>query len=266
MVCLCGLGPQEDRFPCWSQQNGGMRSEHERSSKSIHPNTQAHPRHSAVHWYYLEEKDSDDLTKNLIFLCVLMLILMYSTAHMANSGLSNYRIFFFLNILLAFSGFIDSTAEECDRKRGKRGGVTRSKGARLRSRTRVCCRASAHGSRATSWAKRRSQLQNLNHPSTAVSFSYTFCLIVFCFCFFTNVSKILHFPQMNHVYLFSYLLLEFVKYTPCVETAGRIIMCNCPPCLDLYSYSTWLLKSSPFKLPTYKTLRLQVCATYSKDC
>ena len=27
-----------------------------------------------------------------------------------------------LNIFLAFSGFIDRTAEECDRKQGKRGG------------------------------------------------------------------------------------------------------------------------------------------------
>lgn len=95
MVCLFGLGPQEDRFPCWSQQNGEMRSEHERSSKSIHPNTQAPLCHSAVHWYYLkeEEKDSDDSTNNEpIFFFVMMLILMYSTTHMANSGLSSYRI------------------------------------------------------------------------------------------------------------------------------------------------------------------------------
>lgn len=95
MVCLFGLGPQEDRFPCWSQQNGEMRSEHERSSKSIHPNTQAPLCHSAVHWYYLkeEEKDSDDSTNNeAIFFFVMMLILMYSTTNMANSGLSSYRI------------------------------------------------------------------------------------------------------------------------------------------------------------------------------
>ena len=39
--------------------------------------------------------------------------------------------FFFF--FLAFSGFIDSTAEEWDRKQGKRGGVTRSKGIQARS-------------------------------------------------------------------------------------------------------------------------------------
>ena len=37
-----------------------------------------------------------------------------------------FTLFFFF---LAFSGFIiDRTAEECDRKQGKRGGATRSKG------------------------------------------------------------------------------------------------------------------------------------------
>ena len=53
--------------------------------------------------------------------------------------------FFFLKYFLAFS---DSTAEELDGKQGKRRGVTRSKGTRAGSRTRVRCRASAHGSRA----------------------------------------------------------------------------------------------------------------------
>ena len=53
-------------------------------------------------------------------------------------------IFFFL----AFSGFIDRIAEECDRKQGKRGGVTRSKGTQAGSRACIPCRASAHGSRA----------------------------------------------------------------------------------------------------------------------
>ena len=47
-----------------------------------------------------------------------------------------------------FSGFIDSADEEFDRKQGKRQGVTRSKGTWAGSRTRVHCRASAHGSRA----------------------------------------------------------------------------------------------------------------------
>ena len=46
---------------------------------------------------------------------------------------------------LAFSGFIDRIVEECDRKQGKRGGVTCSKGTGARSRTQVRCRASAHG-------------------------------------------------------------------------------------------------------------------------
>ena len=46
-----------------------------------------------------------------------------------------------------FSGFIDRIAEECDRKEGKRGGVTRGKGTQAGSRTWVCCRASAHGLR-----------------------------------------------------------------------------------------------------------------------
>ena len=40
----------------------------------------------------------------------------------------SFILLFFLSIFLAFSGFIDSTAEECDRKQGKRGGVTRSRG------------------------------------------------------------------------------------------------------------------------------------------
>ena len=51
--------------------------------------------------------------------------------------------------------FIDRTAEECDGKQGKRGGVTRSRGTRAESPTRVRCRASAHGSHATNRAKRR---------------------------------------------------------------------------------------------------------------
>ena len=43
-------------------------------------------------------------------------------------------MFFFSN----FSGFIiDRTAEECDRKQGKSGGVTHSKGTQAGSRTRV---------------------------------------------------------------------------------------------------------------------------------
>ena len=53
---------------------------------------------------------------------------------------------------LAFSGFIDSTAEECDRKQGKRGGVTHSKGTWAGSWTQVRCRASAVA-RTTNWAK-----------------------------------------------------------------------------------------------------------------
>ena len=54
--------------------------------------------------------------------------------------------FYFLIFFLAFSGFIDRIAEECDKKQGKRGGVTRSKGTRAGSETRVCCRALADGS------------------------------------------------------------------------------------------------------------------------
>ena len=42
-------------------------------------------------------------------------------------------------LFFTFSGFTDSKAEECERKQGKRRGVTRSKGTR--------CRASAHGLR-----------------------------------------------------------------------------------------------------------------------
>ena len=38
--------------------------------------------------------------------------------------------------------------EEGDRKQGKRGGVTRSKGTQAGNQTQVRCRASAHGSRA----------------------------------------------------------------------------------------------------------------------
>ena len=57
------------------------------------------------------------------------------------------NFFFFLSIFLAFLALFDSTAEEIDRKQGKRRGVTRSKGTRAGSRTRVRCRASAHGSR-----------------------------------------------------------------------------------------------------------------------
>ena len=66
--------------------------------------------------------------------------------HAGLNNVFNLLILFYLNIFLAFSGFIDSIAEECDRKQGKRGGVTRSKGTRAGSRTRVHCRASAHGS------------------------------------------------------------------------------------------------------------------------
>ena len=63
-----------------------------------------------------------------------------------HAGLNNVfnlliLFFFYLNIFLAFSGFIDSIAEECDRKQGKRRGVTRSKGTRAGSQTRVHCRA-----------------------------------------------------------------------------------------------------------------------------
>ena len=54
------------------------------------------------------------------------------------------RFFFFF---WPFPGFIDRKAEECDRKQGKRRGVTRSQGTRAGSRTRLRCRASAHGSR-----------------------------------------------------------------------------------------------------------------------
>ena len=60
------------------------------------------------------------------------------------AGRHLYFFFFFSNIFLAF---IDRIAEECDRKRGKRGGVTRSKGIQAGSWTQVRCRASAQGSR-----------------------------------------------------------------------------------------------------------------------
>ena len=63
------------------------------------------------------------------------------------SGFSVSVFISFFSIFLAFSGFIDRTAGEVDRKQGKRRGVTRSKGTRAGSRTRVRCRASAHGSR-----------------------------------------------------------------------------------------------------------------------
>ena len=66
-----------------------------------------------------------------------------------------FLIFYYL-FFLAFSGIIiDRIAEECDRKEGNRGGVIRSKGTGARSRTRVRCRASAHGSHFTNRAKRR---------------------------------------------------------------------------------------------------------------
>ena len=71
------------------------------------------------------------------------------------SGEANFRFFFLKDFCWSFSGFIDSTAEDCDRKQGKRGGVTRSKGTRAGSRTPVHRRASAHGSRTTDQAKRR---------------------------------------------------------------------------------------------------------------
>ena len=46
-----------------------------------------------------------------------------------------FYLFFFFNIFFfwPFSGFIDRIAEECDRKQGKRGGVTRSKGTQAES-------------------------------------------------------------------------------------------------------------------------------------
>ena len=59
--------------------------------------------------------------------------------------------FFFLNICLAFYGFIDRTAEDMTGNRERereRGGMTCSKGTQARSGTQVCCRASAHGMRA----------------------------------------------------------------------------------------------------------------------
>ena len=51
----------------------------------------------------------------------------------------------FLKVFFSLSGFIDSKAEESDRKQGERGGVTRSKGTLAGSQTQVRCRASAHG-------------------------------------------------------------------------------------------------------------------------
>ena len=60
----------------------------------------------------------------------------------------NVPMFFFLSISWPFLALFDSTAEELDRKQGKRRGVTRSKGTQAGSRTWVRCRASAHGSRA----------------------------------------------------------------------------------------------------------------------
>ena len=49
----------------------------------------------------------------------------------------------FFKYLLGFSGFIDSTAEDSDRKQGERG-------AQARSQTQIRCRASAHGTPALS--------------------------------------------------------------------------------------------------------------------
>ena len=73
-------------------------------------------------------------------------VLLNNIAETSTSAWSLPCILFFF--FLAFFGFIDRTTEECDRKQGKRGGVTRSKGTRARSRTRVRYRASAHGSHA----------------------------------------------------------------------------------------------------------------------
>ena len=63
--------------------------------------------------------------------------------------------FFFKYFFGLFWLYLIEQLEELDRKQGKRRGVTRSKGTRAGSRTRVRCRASAHGSRATDWAMRR---------------------------------------------------------------------------------------------------------------
>ena len=58
-------------------------------------------------------------------------------------GVTSVNLFFFFKYFFwPFSGFIDSADEECDRKEGKRQGVTRSKRTRAGSRTRVRCRAS----------------------------------------------------------------------------------------------------------------------------
>ena len=53
---------------------------------------------------------------------------------------------FFLSIYWPFLALLTVQLEECDRKQGKIGGVTRSKGTQTGSRARVRCRASAHGS------------------------------------------------------------------------------------------------------------------------
>ena len=70
------------------------------------------------------------------------MMMKFTKIRIRNRFITKKDFFFFF---LAFSGFIDSTAEEWDRKQGKRGGVTRSKGIQARSWTWVCCRASAHG-------------------------------------------------------------------------------------------------------------------------
>ena len=66
-----------------------------------------------------------------------------------------YCHFFFFLFFWPFLALLIVQLEECDRKQGKREGVTRSKGTRAGSQTPVRCRASAHGSHATNQAKRR---------------------------------------------------------------------------------------------------------------
>ena len=61
---------------------------------------------------------------------VLQFEILYSCALKSARQIKIFPLISFFFFFLAFSGFIDRIAKECDRKQGKRGGVTRSKGTR----------------------------------------------------------------------------------------------------------------------------------------